>query len=211
MQRVIVVGGGDVGCEVAYWLRMEHQKEVTVIEMAPRFMEHTVTSNRGMLIHYLGRAGVPLLDLHQGSGDHGSWARVERNLHPSVPNPYETWHPILPPNIENPLAPKIKEQNEIQELPGDLIVFASGSAVRPALHGPTERPPHSRSERHRGRGETRPRHGSGAGGRTPRARTLNCCPSPTWAAGPSWGCSAPTWAAGVSPSGRAPFHGYPGR
>lgn len=129
VQRVIVVGGGDVGCEVAYWLRMEHAKEVTVIEMEPRFMGHTVTSNRGMLIHYLGRAGVPLLNCTKAVEITPRGLRVERNLHPSVPNPYETWHPILPANIENPLAPKIKEQNEIQELPGDLIVFASGLAA----------------------------------------------------------------------------------
>ena len=92
-------------------------------------MEHTVTSNRGMLIHYLGRAGVPLLNCTKAVEITPRGLRVERNLHPSVPNPYETWHPILPPNIENPLAPKIKEQNEIQELPGDLIVFASGLAA----------------------------------------------------------------------------------
>ena len=125
-KRIVVVGGGDVGCEVAYWLRMEHKKEVTVVEMAPRFMASTVTANRGMLIHYLGRAGVPLLNCTKALEVTPQGLKVARNMDPSVPNPYETWHPILPSNIDNPLAPKLKEQNEIQELPADLIVFASG-------------------------------------------------------------------------------------
>ena len=31
-----------------------------------------------------------------------------RNVSPTVPDPYVTWHPILPENVENPLAPNLK-------------------------------------------------------------------------------------------------------
>ena len=32
---VIVVGGGAVGCEVAYWLTTEYGKRVSIVEMLP--------------------------------------------------------------------------------------------------------------------------------------------------------------------------------
>jgi len=50
-KKVVVVGGGVVGCEAAYWLRYEKDCEVTVIEMDKYIMNHTCTANRGHLIH----------------------------------------------------------------------------------------------------------------------------------------------------------------
>ncbi|MEG1017617.1 MAG: FAD-dependent oxidoreductase, partial [Oscillospiraceae bacterium] len=50
--NVVVVGGGVVGCETAYWLKYEHEKDVKVVEMLPYFMFGACTANRGHLIHY---------------------------------------------------------------------------------------------------------------------------------------------------------------
>lgn len=56
-----------------------------------------------------------------------------RNVSPTVPDPYDTWHPILPENIENPLAPRIKVEEQAISLNADLIVLAAGGRADDAL------------------------------------------------------------------------------
>ena len=51
---------------------------------------------------------------------------ISKNTHKNVPNPYNTWQPILPRNIENPLAPKIKDAYATEALDADLVVLAMG-------------------------------------------------------------------------------------
>jgi 2-enoate reductase len=43
-----------------------------------------------------------------------------------VPNPYNTWSPLLPENVKNPLARKIKVKEEEMEIEADLVVLAVG-------------------------------------------------------------------------------------
>jgi len=51
-----------------------------------------------------------------------------------VPNPYNTWQPILPENIPNPLAKKIGNETKKLELEADLIVFAVGNKTDDNLY-----------------------------------------------------------------------------
>ncbi|MFA7674131.1 MAG: FAD-dependent oxidoreductase [Clostridia bacterium] len=125
-RKVIVIGGGVVGCEVAFFLNKELGKDVTVIEMEPYFMNHICTANRGYLIHYMHRSGVRLLNCTRLLSYEIGGIKVSRNLSKTVPDPYNTWSPILPPNVENPLAKKIKEETEEQFIEGDLIIQAAG-------------------------------------------------------------------------------------
>ena len=46
-QKPVVIGGGSVGCEVAYMLAYEMGKKVTIMEMLPYFMKNNCTANRG--------------------------------------------------------------------------------------------------------------------------------------------------------------------
>ena len=126
VKKVVVIGGGVVGCEAAYWLRYEHDKQVKVVEMENYFMNKVCTANRGHLIHYLEKAGVELLNCTKVTGFAPGQVQVKRNVSTTVPNPYITWHPILPENVENPLAPRIKLLEENQTLDADLIVLAAG-------------------------------------------------------------------------------------
>ncbi len=86
-RQVVVVGGGAVGCEVAFWLAAEHDKQVTVVEMLPQFMTGNCTANRGYLLHYLEARGVKLLNCARlrSVDDSGRDGRAQRLAHGARP------------------------------------------------------------------------------------------------------------------------------
>jgi 2-enoate reductase len=133
-KKIVVVGGGIVGCETAYWLKFEKSCDVTVVEMDKYIMNHTCTANRGHLIHYLHKAGVPLLNCTRVTGFVPGGVKVARNVSKTVPDPRVTWHPILPENIENPLTPKLKIEEKEEILPADLVVLAAGGISDNSLY-----------------------------------------------------------------------------
>ncbi len=126
-ENIVVVGGGVVGCETAYYLKYERGKNVKVLEMMEYFMEGVCTANRGHLIHYLERAGVELMNCARLTKVMDDGIEFVRNVSPTVPDPYVTWTPILPSNIENPLAKEIKVEEERQFLKADLIILSAGA------------------------------------------------------------------------------------
>lgn len=132
-KTAVVVGGGVVGCETAYWLRYEYGIDVTVVEMTEYFMSGTCTANRGYLIHYLQKAGVQLLNCARVTGFDAGGVTVMRNGSKTVPDPYITWSPLLPENIKNPFAPKLKTDEKERHIDADLIVLAMGGKPDDAL------------------------------------------------------------------------------
>ncbi|HDP23857.1 MAG TPA: FAD-dependent oxidoreductase [Deltaproteobacteria bacterium] len=132
--RVTVIGGGAVGCETAYWLAYELGKHVSVIEMLPSFMKGVCTANRGHIIHYLEDKGVELLNGTQLKSISKEYITVVRNVSPTLPDPYLTWTPLLPENIENPLVKPIKQELKEMNIPCDLVVLAMGLKSVDALY-----------------------------------------------------------------------------
>ncbi|MCI9415287.1 MAG: FAD-dependent oxidoreductase [Clostridiales bacterium] len=132
-KKVVVIGGGVVGCETAFWLRKELDKEVKLVEMTPHIMKGVCTANRGYLIHYLDEAGVDLLTCTRVTGFEKGGVQVMCNESTTVPDPTVTWHPILPENVENPLAPRLKVEEKPLTLPADLVVIAAGGRPDDAL------------------------------------------------------------------------------
>ena len=61
-KKVVVLGGGAVGMETAYWLSYEHGCKITVIDMLGNFMDGACTANRGHIIHYLEDNGAKLVN-----------------------------------------------------------------------------------------------------------------------------------------------------
>lgn len=125
--KAVVIGGGVVGCETAYWLAYEHGLDVTVVEMEKYFMNHVCTANRGHLIYYMEKEGVKLLNCTRVIGFEENGVRVIQNVSDTVPDPYLVWHPILPENVENPLAPKLKKEAVEKILEADIFVVAVGN------------------------------------------------------------------------------------
>jgi 2-enoate reductase len=124
--KIAVIGGGTVGCEVAYMLACEMGRHVTTVEMLPYFMKDSCTANRGQMIHYLERAGVDLLNCCKLKSVAAGYVNLTWNVSDSVPDPYNTWSPVLPENIKNPLAAKIHVKEKDIELDADLVVLALG-------------------------------------------------------------------------------------
>ncbi len=125
-KKIVVVGGGVVGCETAYFLNKEYGKEVTVVEMAPEIMNHTCTSNRGYLIKYMYDAGIKILNCTLLKSFEANGVKVMHNKSKTVPDPYLTWNPLLPENVLNPLAPKIKDESVEEFIEADLVILAAG-------------------------------------------------------------------------------------
>ncbi len=124
-QNIVVVGGGIVGCETAYWLAYEQDRNVKVVEMADAMMSGACTANRGHLIHYMEKKGVELINCAKVlSFDEGK-VNISR-LTKNVPDPYNTWQPILPKNIVNPLAKKVGGPAVEEAIPADLVILAMG-------------------------------------------------------------------------------------
>jgi len=125
-QDIVVIGGGVVGAETAYFLAYELGKNVTVIEMEKYIMNGVCTANRGHIIHYLDDAGVDIINMAKVKKITGGEVIIDRNIAKNVPNPLVTWAPILPENVLNPLAPKIKEELVEQSIKADLVILATG-------------------------------------------------------------------------------------
>ncbi len=125
-KRVLIIGGGDVGCETAYFLACEKSKEVTVVEMLPYFMKESCTANRGHILHSLEQAGVRLWNCTRVRLIESGTVTVTRNISKSVPNPYITWQPVLPDNIKNPLERPIRFEERDEYVEADLVVLACG-------------------------------------------------------------------------------------
>lgn len=125
---IVVVGGGVVGTETAYMLQNELKKNVKVVEMQKYFMNHTCTANRGHIIHYLEAGGAELINCAKVVKISDNKVTIEKNVHKNVPDPYNTWAPILPENVINPLdaLKKIKDVYETRELKADAVIISTG-------------------------------------------------------------------------------------
>ncbi len=133
-QNITIIGGGDNGCELAYMLAYEYGKNVSIVDVAPNLMANSCTANRGHILHYLEQKGVKVYNCTKTLKIEKDNVVVSQNVSKTVPNPYNTWQPILPENIENPLAKKIKEQYEQKDIPTDFTIIAFGTVSNNELY-----------------------------------------------------------------------------
>ncbi len=135
-KKVMVIGGGVVGAETAYMLKLEKGIDCKVVEMQKYIMNHVCTANRGHIIHYLHKAGVELLNCTKLVKIEEGKVTLAENVHKSRPNPYNTWSPILPENITNPLdALKPYKEEFVERVEDcDLVLLAMGVAPTDKLY-----------------------------------------------------------------------------
>jgi 2-enoate reductase len=132
-KNIVVAGGGVVGCETAYWLNYEYGRNVKVVEMLPNFMQGACTANRGHLLHYM-KDNVELYNCAKVTSFESGKVNITQNVSKGVPNPYNTWQPLLPENIPNPMAKKLGPETKNLSLDADLVVLAMGGRPDDVLY-----------------------------------------------------------------------------
>ncbi len=133
-KHIVIIGGGDSGCETAYYLKYEYGIDVDIIEMTGAVMSQSCTANRGHIMHYLQKAGVKIHNLSTVTKILENGVEIDKNISPTVPDPYNTWQPLLPENINNPLAPKVKQKMQKQTINADLVIIAIGTKPNNQLY-----------------------------------------------------------------------------
>ena len=131
--KIVVIGGGVVGCETAFWLKYEQGRDVKVVEMLPYIMDGVCTANRGHLIYYLKEGNVELLNCAKVVSFDENNVNIIKNISKGVPNPYNTWSQILTENNPNKKAKKIGEETIEESIEADLVVLAMGGRADESL------------------------------------------------------------------------------
>ena len=132
---VAIIGGGDSGCETALYLKACLDINVTLIEIGKQLMSSSCTANRGHILHYMQEEGVVVHNCSslKSINDDGT-ITIVKNISPSVPNPYNTWQPVLPENIKNPFEKQIKEDLQEVRVDADFVIYAYGNVPNNELY-----------------------------------------------------------------------------
>lgn len=133
-KNIVIIGGGDSGCELAYYAKYELGKNVVIVEATPYLMSKSCTANRGHILHYLDKAGVRCYNCSSVVSINADNVDILTNASKTVPNPYNTWEPVLPDNIHNPLAKKIKSLPKAVNVEADLVIISAGTVANNDLY-----------------------------------------------------------------------------
>ncbi len=133
-RRIVVVGGGDVGCETAHMLAFELGKEVSVVEQGATFMTASCTANRGYLLRALDRHGVRLVPAARVAGLRVGGLDLMVDGAAAVPDPTAVWRPVLPRNFRIPFDRVAARIESPLFLEADMVVFAVGVRANAELY-----------------------------------------------------------------------------
>lgn len=146
VKKVTVIGGGVVGCELAYSLAYERNIAVTVIEMLPELMNGVVHANRSMLLWMMMGNGGPSgkrddaiktpIDVYTSS----RIIKLDENkayisANKKRKNPYTPWSTLVPENIHNPFNKALNPEDvEEIEVNTDYVIFSTGGRADNSLY-----------------------------------------------------------------------------
>ena len=145
-KRVMVIGGGIVGCELSYSLAFEKQMQVTVVELHDDLMKGVVHANRSMLLWLMmGRGGpsgrpedvlkTPVQAFTSSRPVRFESGRVILKANRKRKDPYTPWSTLVPDNIHNPFHKTLDPDNvETIEIDTDYVIFATGGIANDGLY-----------------------------------------------------------------------------
>ncbi|HZJ68656.1 MAG TPA: NAD(P)/FAD-dependent oxidoreductase [Candidatus Eisenbacteria bacterium] len=133
--KIAIIGGGVVGSETAYQLAFEKNKQVDVLEMEDHFMVGICTANRGHLLNYMRLNDK--VNLHNGCKvvkfENGK-VIADQKTSKHLPDPYNSWTPLLPDNTINPLAKSSGNDTIKKEIETDFVLLALGYRPEDSLY-----------------------------------------------------------------------------
>lgn len=130
----VVIGGSDVGCEVAHMIATEFKKSVSIVEMDTHLMKKSCTSNRHFMVNQLQHHDVSVMNCSRLLSIDKESILIEQNISKTVPNPFNSWTPLLPDNIINPFSKEVKEDFIQKKVNSDLVILATGARKNDALY-----------------------------------------------------------------------------
>lgn len=146
VKKVVIIGGGVVGCELAYTLAWEKQLDVTVVEMLPDLMTGVVHANRAMLLwmmmgkgsstgHPADAVEIPIKAYTASRAVKFDAGTVYIEANKGRKNPYTPWITLVPENIHNPFDKKLK-RGDVEMIPieADYVIFSTGGRANDALY-----------------------------------------------------------------------------
>lgn len=141
-----MVGGGVVGCELAYSLAYKKDLNITLIEMMPDLMKGVVHANRAMLLWMMMGKGFSTnnkQDVLKKPVQVYTSSRVikfaEGKAHilanKKRKDPYTPWITLVPENIHNPFEKKLDPMNTEEIIIDiDYVIFATGGQADDNLY-----------------------------------------------------------------------------
>lgn len=146
VKNVLIVGGGIIGCEVAYSLAHERGVDVTVVGRNNHLMPDTVQTNRAQMLWMMMGDGSPsgeksaaltspitvynASELEKLSGGK-AYLRVNR----SRADPYTPWKSLIPENVVDPFERRLDPTNvEEHVIDADYVIFATGGMPDDGLY-----------------------------------------------------------------------------
>lgn len=146
VKKVTIIGGGVVGCELAYSLAYEKGLEVTVVEMLPVLMKGVVHANRAMLLWLMMGKGsptdrkedvlkVPVKAYVSSKVYKFEEGKVYIKANRKRKDPYTPWITLVPDNIHNPFD-KPLDPNDVEDITidTDFVIFATGGTADDSLY-----------------------------------------------------------------------------
>ncbi|WP_340818124.1 FAD-dependent oxidoreductase [Methanolobus sp. WCC4] len=143
---IIVVGGGMLGCEIAYSLAREKGSNVTIIGRNKELMPETTHANRAQMLWMMMGKGSPSgkeEDALQQPVRVYNFSEIVRFSDGQVhikanrgrKDPYTPWKPLIPENVRNPFEKKT-DPDDVEEIVihTDLVIFATGGQADDKLY-----------------------------------------------------------------------------
>jgi NADPH-dependent 2,4-dienoyl-CoA reductase/sulfur reductase-like enzyme len=131
-QNVVIIGGGETGCETADWLA-EKGRQVTVVEMLPEVLPKMKKIPKGRLLARLSQKGVTILTNAEATSIETKKVCVTQKDGEACMPSADTVIVAVQPEPENALEKALEKQVNQVSVVGDAAVPGTiGSALRSA-------------------------------------------------------------------------------
>jgi 2-enoate reductase len=145
-KNITVVGGGILGCEIAYSLAYEKRSNVTLVGRNKELMPRTTHANRAQMLWMMMGKGSPsgkeddVLErpvrvFNSSNIVRFSDGKVHIKANRERKNPYTPWKPLIPENVKDPFEKKL-DPDDVEDtvINTDLVIFATGGEADDTLY-----------------------------------------------------------------------------